>query len=184
VPAHQHHRPFPQRSRQSRPERPVADEHVRIAGHVAYFEQRRALTEKAAHVENGPQRLPGYAEGNHTRRMAVHHGLHVAAGAIYLGVDEALQIHPLSACVDRHAVEVENEDIVAPDEPRRHVAGKQEMAGRLVVPHAHVPEAIDNALPVKDPVGEYKLVDKRAIDKELEEKLHSAIKDFKGFYRP
>jgi F0F1-type ATP synthase alpha subunit len=28
------------------------------------------------------------------------------------------------------------------------------------------------------------IVDKRAIDKELEEKLHGAIKDFKGFYRP
>ena len=28
------------------------------------------------------------------------------------------------------------------------------------------------------------IVEKRAIDKELEEKLHSAIKDFKGFYRP
>jgi F-type H+/Na+-transporting ATPase subunit alpha len=28
------------------------------------------------------------------------------------------------------------------------------------------------------------IVEKRAIDKELEEKLHGAIKDFKGFYRP
>jgi len=26
--------------------------------------------------------------------------------------------------------------------------------------------------------------DKRAIDKELEERLHAAIKDFKGFYKP
>jgi hypothetical protein len=28
------------------------------------------------------------------------------------------------------------------------------------------------------------IIDKRAIDKDLEEKLHSAIKDFKGFYKP
>jgi F-type H+/Na+-transporting ATPase subunit alpha len=28
------------------------------------------------------------------------------------------------------------------------------------------------------------IVDKRAIDKELEEKLHAALKDFKGFYKP
>jgi F0F1-type ATP synthase alpha subunit len=28
------------------------------------------------------------------------------------------------------------------------------------------------------------IVEKLAIDKELEEKLHSAIKDFKGLYKP
>jgi F0F1-type ATP synthase alpha subunit len=28
------------------------------------------------------------------------------------------------------------------------------------------------------------ILNKMAIDKELEEKLHSAIKDFKGFYKP
>jgi F-type H+-transporting ATPase subunit alpha len=28
------------------------------------------------------------------------------------------------------------------------------------------------------------IIDKRAIDKDLEERLHSAIKDFKSFYKP
>jgi F-type H+-transporting ATPase subunit alpha len=28
------------------------------------------------------------------------------------------------------------------------------------------------------------IIDKRSIDKELEEKLHAAIKEFKGFYKP
>ena len=53
--------------------------------------------------------------------------LHVRARAIDLAVDEALQIHAPAGRIERRAVQVERDDVVAPDERRRHVAREQEV---------------------------------------------------------
>jgi hypothetical protein len=63
-------------------------------------------------------------------------------------MDETLQIHASPRRIERRAVEVKGDDVVTADQARRHVAREQEMAGRLVVPCAHMPEAVDDALPV------------------------------------
>ncbi len=93
--------------------------------------------------------------------MTVHHRLHVRSRAIDLGVDEALEVHAPPARVERGALEVERDDVVAPDEARRHVARQQEMARRAIVPRADVPETVDHALPIQDAIGKDDLVDER-----------------------
>ncbi len=89
----------------------------------------------------------------------MHDRLHVGARAIDFAVDEALQIHASPGRIERHAVEVEGDDVLAADQARRHVARQQKMIGRLVVASADMSEAVDDALPVKDTVGENELVD-------------------------
>ncbi len=52
-------------------------------------------------------------------------------------------------------------------ESRRHIAREQEAAERLVVPRADMTEAVDDALPVQNAIGDDQLVDKLGIGHKL-----------------
>src|SRR5215471_11615294 len=86
--------------------------------------------------------------------MAVHDRQDVGTRPVDLAVDEALQIDAATVRIERVAVEVEGEYVLAAHQRRRHVAGKQKMPGRLVVADAYVSEAVDDTLAVKDAIGD------------------------------
>ena len=137
----------------------IADQHVGIAGNVANLEQRAAFSQEPAHVKDRLQRRSGDAERDHVGRVAVHDRLHVWAHAIDLRVDETLEVDAPSRRIDRRAVEVEGDDILAPDQTRRHVARKQEMIGRLIVTNADMAETVDDALSIQNAIRQDELVD-------------------------
>ena len=63
--------------------------------------------------------------------MAVDDRLNIGPRAVDLAVDEPLQIYAATFGIERRAVEVEGDDVVAPDEARRHVAREQKWPGDL-----------------------------------------------------
>ncbi len=99
--------------------------------------------------------------------MAVDDRPNVGACAIDLGVNEPLQIYTASLGIECGAVQVEGNDVFAPYESRRHIAREQEAAERLVVPRADMTEAVDDALPVQNAIGDDQLVDKLGIGHKL-----------------
>ncbi len=78
-------------------------------------------------------------------------------------MDETLEIHAPPGRIQRSTVEVEGDDILAADQPRSHVARKEEVIGRSIVANAYVSEPVDDALPVEDTIGQDELVDKRGV---------------------
>ena len=103
----------------------------------------------------------------------MHDGLHVGARTINLAMDEALQIHAPPGCIERRTVQVKGDDIFGADQPWRHVACEQEVLRRGVVTHAHVPESVDDSLPVQDAVGDDELVDEARIGSRRHDQLES-----------
>ena len=85
--------------------------------------------------------------------MAVHHRHHVGPGLVNLAMDEPLQVRALARRRDQLALQVIDQDVLGPHQPRRAVAGQQKVVFGLVVPHADVAKAVHNALLVKDAVG-------------------------------
>ena len=76
-------------------------------------------------------------------------------------MNEPLEVDAATGGIERLAVEIEREDVLRVHQSRRHVARQQEMRGRRVVTHAHVAEAVDDALVVEDPVRQRELRDER-----------------------
>ncbi len=103
----------------------------------------------------------------------MHDRLHVGARSIDFAMDEALQIHAPSGRIERRTVQVEGDDVLGPDQPWRHVAREQEVPGRIVVTHAHVPESVDDPLAVQDAVGDDELVDETRIGSRRHDQLES-----------
>ena len=65
--------------------------------------------------------------------------------------------------VDRLAIAIELHDVGRGDEAGRHAARQEEMVRALVVAHADMAEAVDDALVVKDAVGGDEIFDQRRI---------------------
>ena len=78
-------------------------------------------------------------------------------------MDEALEVHASSGRIERHAVEVESDDVLAPDQRGSHVAREQEMIDGSVVANARMSEPIDDTVPIEDTVGQDELVEQCAI---------------------
>ena len=93
--------------------------------------------------------------------------MNIGARAVDLAVTKALQLPAAPFGIERRAVEVEGDDVVSPDETRRHVAREQEVPGRLVVPRTDVTKGVDDALLVQNAIGDDQLVDKFGIGHKL-----------------
>jgi hypothetical protein len=143
------------------------------AVHVADLENRRRVAEKSGHVKHRPEaRRRDDAERDDRRRMAVDDGADLRPGAIDLGVDEALEIDGTAIVAEGSGVEIEGHDIRFRHQPGRHVAGQQEGVFALVVAHADMAEAVDDALVEQDAVGGDEILDQRRRGVEWRSKRH------------
>src|SRR5439155_12644258 len=154
VTAHEDDSLLAQALRQRRAKRRVADQHVGgCCFHIANLEHWCAGAEEPADVIHRLQFHGGNAEWNDGRRMTVHDSLHIRSRLVYFAVDESFQVWPAPARIDRTTLEVELHYVVGGHQTRRHAAGEQEAIRILVVAHADVTEAVDDALIEEDAVG-------------------------------
>src|SRR6266849_464374 len=95
--------------------------------------------------------------------MAVDDRLYLGPRLEDFTMDEAFEIGGAPLGIDRLAVAIELHDVACLNQAGRHAARQEEMLGALVVAHADMAEAIDNALVVKDAVGGDEILDQRRI---------------------
>ncbi len=98
--------------------------------------------------------------GNERTGVAMHDRHHVGAHLVDLAMDEALAVLRLVGMRERVAVEVEGDDVLRAS-PCRAAGGatSDSCCGSLVVPHADVPEGIDDVETEQDLVGEHEVVE-------------------------
>jgi hypothetical protein len=74
-------------------------------------------------------------------------------------MDESLEVDAPPGRIEGSAVQVEGDDVLAPDERGRHVPREQEVIDGPIVANARMSEAVDDTVPIKDAVGQDELID-------------------------
>ena len=158
--AHQRHHVGAEAFRQILRLRHVGDEQVGVAEIVGDVPDRHRGADKAARMNDRPQRCPlGDAERQGVPGMGVDDGHDLRPRREDRRMYKAFEIKAAVPAAHRPTVEVELDDVSGAHQLRRQRTGDQKAVGMVRVTNPDMAIGIDDLLPRQDSVGDHQVLD-------------------------